>query len=189
MKSYTLVNPLIIGNMTTEFSADNGLEAVSKFWNEMGSHLALNVPKLYITMQEGGSNNLLHYKIEEKINNNKIADYTISDLNVKLSKAKQEKFLSEVEHYKSHGKNLIQTGGSIKKTPARDRSKDSSSSSSSDINLDSEDDYYNFRHYRTRMNAPINLLYYTPLLYNINTVIIPTFVPTVVPYVTIYMPF
>ena len=51
------------------------------------------------------------------------------------------------------------------------------------------DDYYNFRHYRTRMNAPINLLYYTPLLYNINTVIIPTFVPTVVPYVTIYMPF
>ena len=64
MKSYTLVNPLIIGNMTTEFSADNGLEAVSKFWNEMGSHLALNVPKLYITMQEGGSNNLLHYNRE-----------------------------------------------------------------------------------------------------------------------------
>lgn len=181
MKTFTLVNPLIIGSMKTEYVAENGLKATSQFWSELGTHLALNNPELYVTMKDD-SGTLSHYVINEKLGNNKIADYTISEHKVELSKAKEEKFLKDVKKYEIKGKTL--TGGSVDKKPKRDRSKDSSSSS----DLDSDDDYYNFRRYRTRLNAPINMLYYTPLLYSVDTIVLPTFVPTVTPYVTLYFP-
>ena len=185
MKSFKLINPLLVGgSMNTEYNADSGLEAVSKLWTELGSHLALNVPKLYVTMQDE-SGKLSHYKINEKLGKNKVADYTISEFNLDLSKSHEEKFLDAVAKYKKQGNKLI--GGSIDKKPKRDRSKDSSSSST-DLDSDDNDDYYNFRRYRTRTNAPFNMLYYTPLIYSIDTVVIPTFVPTVAPYVTLYMP-
>ena len=191
MKTFKLINPLLVGgSMNTEYIAESGLEAASQFWSEFGSYLVLNVPKLYITIQnENGK--ISHYKIQEKmINKNKVADYTISEFKVDLSKSREEKFLDGVQKYTKHGTNLISNliGGSIEKKPKRDRSKDSSSSSS-DSDSDSENnDYYNFRRYRTHTNAPFNMLYYTPLIYNINTVVIPTFLPTVAPYVTLYMP-
>lgn len=182
MKTFTLVNPLIIGGMKTEYVADNGLKATSEFWSELGQHLALNNPELYVTFKDE-SGVLSHYLINEKLGKNKVADYTISEFKVDLSKSKEAKFLDAVQKYKKRGKSL--TGGSIDKKLKRDRSKDSSSSSS---DLDSDDDYYNFRRYRTRLNAPINMLYYTPLLYGVDTIVLPTFVPTIIPYVTLYMP-
>ena len=182
MKTFTLVNPLIIGNMKTEYVAETGLKATNDFWSELGTHLALDVPELYVTMKED-SGVLSHYVINEKLGKNKIADYTISEFNLELSKSKKDKFLAAVRKYEKKGKTL--TGGSIDKKPKRDRSKDSSSSSS---DSDSNNDYYNFRHYRSRLNSPINMLYYTPLLYGVNTIVIPTFTATVAPYVTLYMP-
>ena len=183
MKTFKLINPLLVGGtMKTEYVSDSGLNAVSQFWSELGSHLALNVPELYVTMQDENKN-LSHYKISEKLGKNKVADYTISDFNVNLSSSQEKKFLSAVKKYNKKGKSLV--GGSVDKKPKRDRSKDSSSSSTG---LDSDDDeYYNFRRYRTAVNAPFNMLYYTPLIYSIDTVVIPTFTPTVAPYVTLYM--
>ena len=181
MKTFTLINPLIIGTMKTEYTANNGMDAVSQFWNELGSHLALNVPELYVTMKTS-DNNLAHFVINEKLGKNKVAEYTISEYKNELSKKKEIKFLEAVSKYEKRGKSL--TGGSIEKKPKRDRSKDSSSSSDSDL----DDDYYNFRRYRSRLNTPISMLYYTPLIYNVDTVVIPTFVPTIAPYVTLYMP-
>jgi hypothetical protein len=184
MKTFTLINPLLVGgNMKTEYNTDSGLDAVSQFWNDFGAHLSLNCPKLYVTMQDE-SGVLTHYKVNEKLGKNKVADFTISEVNLELSKSHENKFLNAVEKYKKEGKQLV--GGSIEKKPKRDRSKDSSSSSTG---LDSDDDdYYNFRRYRTFVNAPFNMMYYTPLIYSIDTVVIPTFVPTVSPYVTLYMP-
>jgi hypothetical protein len=184
MKTFTLINPLFVGgNMKTEYNANSGLEAVSEFWNEFGSHLSLNCPKLYVTLQDGNGK-LSHYKINEKLGNDKTANFTISEFDNDLSKSRTDKFLNEVDKYKKEGHKLI--GGSVDKKPKRDRSKDSSSSSTG---LDSDDDeYYNFRRYRTRMNAPFNMMYYTPLIYSIDTVVLPTFLPTISPYVTLYMP-
>jgi len=182
MKTFTLVNPLIIGGMKTEYKTETGLKAASEFWSEIGSSLALNNPKMYITMKDE-SGVLSHYEINEKLQKNKVADYTISEFKLDLSSSKTDKFLAEVSKYKKKATKLI--GGSIDKKPKRDRSKDSSSSSS---DSDSDDDYYNFRHYRTRVNAPISMLYYTPTIYSVDTIVLPTFIPQVTPYVTLYMP-
>ena len=182
MKTFTLINPLFVGgNLKTQYNTNSGLEAVSEFWNEFGQHLSLNCPKLYVTLQDG-KGKLSHYKINEKIDKEKTARFTITEFNVDLSKSYADKFLEAVNKYKKEGNELV--GGSIDKKPKRDRSKDSSSSSDSD----SDDEYYNFRRYRHRTNVPFNMMYYTPLIYSIDTVVLPTFVPTITPYVTLYMP-
>jgi hypothetical protein len=183
MTKFTLINPVIVGKMETTVKAENGLEAASKFWSELGSYISGNVPKTYITLKND-SDKLLHYKIEEKIGRSKTAEYTISEFNVELSPDKEKKFKRAVKNYQKKGRSLIKEGGSIEGKPKRDRSKDSSSSSS----MESDDDYYNFRRYRSRMYSPLNLLYYTPVIYGVD-VFFPTFTPTVSPYVTLFVPF
>ena len=182
MMKFTLINPVIVGKMETTIKAENGLEAASKFWSELGSYISGNVPKTYISLEHDGK--LLHYKIEEKLGRSKTAEYTISEFNVELSEDKEKKLKRAVKKYEKKGKKLIKKGGSVEKKPKRDRSKDSSSS---DSDSDS-DDYYNFRRYRTHMYSPLNLLYYTPVIYGVD-VFFPTFTTTISPYVTLFVPF
>lgn len=184
MTKFSLVNPVIIGKIETKVKAENGLEAASKFWSELGSYISGNVPKTYITMKDD-SGKLLHYKIVEKIGGTKNAEYTISEFNVDLSSDKEKKFKSAVKKYQKKGKNLMKEGGAVDEKPKRDRSKDSSSSSS---DSSGDDDYYNFRRYRSRMHSPLNLLYYTPAIYGVD-VFFPTFTATISPYVTLFVPF
>ena len=184
MTKFTLINPIIIGKMETKVKAENGLEAASKFWSELGSYISGNVPKTYITLKND-SGKLSHYKIEEKIGNSKTAEYTISEFNVELSEDKEKKLKRAVKKYQKKGNSLMHEGGAVETKPKRDRSKDSSSSS---IDSDDDDDYYNFRRYRSRMYSPLNLLYYTPVIYGVD-VFFPTFTTTVSPYVTLFVPF
>jgi hypothetical protein len=184
MTKFTLINPVIVGKMETKVKAENGLEAASKFWSELGSYISGNVPKTYISLKDD-SGKLSHYKIEEKIGKSKTAEYTISEFNVQLSEDKEKKLKRAVKKYVKKGKSLMKEGGSVEEKPKRNRSKDSSSSSS----MDSEDDdYYNFRRYRSHMYSPLNLLYYTTVVYGVD-VFFPTFTTTLSPYVTLYVPF
>lgn len=187
MKKFTLINPVIVGKMDTKFKAENSLDAASKMWNELSSHISGNVPRTYITLKDE-SDDLHHFKVEEKIGRSKTADYTISEFKLDLSDEKKKQIIKEAKKYQKKGNNIVekQSGGSIEHKPKRDRSKDSSSSSSS---FDSDDDdYYNFRRYRARRQAPLNLLYYTPTIYGVDTIFFPTFNTVVSPYVTLYVP-
>jgi len=185
MTKFKLVNPVIVGKMNIKVEADNSLEAASKMWSDLGSHLVGNVPKTYITLRDK-KGDLYHFKVEEKIGRAKTAEYSISEVKVDLSKDKEEKFLKEVKKYEKKGNELVKEGGAVENKPKRDRSKDSSSSSSFDSE---DDDYYNFRRHRARLNSPVNLLYYTPFIYGVDTVFFPTFNTVVAPYVTLYVPF
>ena len=188
MKKFTLINPVIIGKMDTKFKAENSLDAASKMWNELSSHISGNVPRTYITLKDE-SGDLYHFKVEEKIGKSKTADYTISEFKLDLSNEKEKQIIKEAKKYQKKGNDILekQTGGSIEHKPKRDRSKDSSSSSSSSSDSD-DDDYYNFRRHRARLQAPLNLLYYTPTIYGVNTMFFPTFNTAVSPYVTLYVP-
>jgi len=188
MKNFKLVNPLIIGQFNTEYKADSGLDAVSQFWNDLGSHVTNNVPNIYVTLKDN-SNNLSHYKISEKLKGgSKITDFTISEFNLNLSDISKTKFLDKINSFEQKTVAQIekQTGGVIKRKPSRNRHKDSSSSSSSS-DLSDDEDYYNFSKYR-KMNQPISMWYYTPTLYNVNSVFIPTFNSPIVPYVKLWLP-
>jgi len=192
MKSFKLVNPLIVGSFNTDYTAETGLDAANQFWNDFSTHITGNLPNIYVTLREEGTRNLSHYKISEKVNKgSKSTEFTISEYNAELSDAKTKKFLKEVENYenKVNAKISRQTGGDDnkkdgEKKPEKKRYKDSSSSSSNDSD---SDDYYNFGKYR-RLTQPITMFYYTPLLYSVPSVFIPTFNVPLTPYVKLYMP-
>jgi hypothetical protein len=185
MKSFKLVNPLIVGSFNTEYTSESGLDAANQFWNDFSTHITGNLPNIYITLRENGTNNLSHYKIGEKVNKgSKTTEFTISEYNLDLSDSKKKQFIKSVEQYekKVDAKISRQTGGDVEKKPEKKRYKDSSSSSSSD-----SDDYYNFGKYR-RLTQPISLFYYTPVIYDVPSVFIPTFTVPLTPYVKLYMP-
>ena len=186
MKSFKLVNPLIVGNFNTEFTAESGLDAVSQFWNDFSSHITSNLPHIYVTLQENGTNNLSHYKISEKTDTkSKNAEFSISEYNVELSNSQQKKLLNKVNEFERKVNKQInrQVGGEPEKKPERKRYNKSSSSSDSD----SDDEYFNFRKYR-RLTQPISFFYYTPVIYEVDSVFIPTFNVPLTPYVKLYMP-
>jgi hypothetical protein len=195
MKSFKLINPLIIGQFNTEYKAEKGLEAISQFWNDLSTHLTNNVPNLYVTLKDG-QNNLSHYKIEEKLSGgSKITDFNISEFKLNLSQKAQEKFIKKVEGFEKKTNNNIakQLGGAKakqsrenKETKAK-RYKDSSSSSSSSCDSSDDEDYYNFSKYK-RLTQPISMWYYAPTLYNVDSVFVPTFVNPIVPYVKLWLP-
>ena len=187
MKSFKLVNPLIVGNFNTEFTSESSLDAVSQFWNDFSTHITSNVPHIYVTLQESGTNNLSHYKISEKTDvKSKNAEFSISEFNLELSNSKQKKFLSKVNQFETKVNKQIsrQTGGDPEKKPDRKRYNKSSSSSS---DSDSDDEYFNFRRYR-RLTQPISFFYYTPTIYEVNSVFIPTFNVPLTPYVKLWVP-
>ena len=124
MKSFKLVNPLIVGNFNTEYTSESGLDAVSQFWNDFSSHITSNVPHIYVTLQEGGSEKLTHYKISEKTNNkSKTAEFSIAEYNLDLSSSQEKKFLNEVNKYEKKVNSQIsrQVGGDPEKKPERKR--------------------------------------------------------------------
>jgi len=191
MKSFKLVNPLIVGSFNTDYRSESGLDAANQFWNDFSTHITGNLPNIYVTLREEGTQDLSHYKISEKVNKgSKSTEFTISEYNVDLSDSKKNKFLKQIKKYetKINVKISRQTGGDDKKDgdkkPEKKRYKDSSSSSSSDSD---SDDYYNFGKYR-RLTQPITMFYYTPLLYRVPSVFIPTFNVPLTPYVKLYMP-
>jgi len=179
------VNPLIIGNFNTEYKADSGLDAISQFWNDLSPHITNNVPQLYVTLQDG-TNNLLHYKISEKlVGGSKMTDFNISEFKLDLTQSQKNNLLEQIK--KVENKITKQVGG-LKHKPERSRHKDSSSSSSSSsLDSDDENDYYNFKKYRS-LTQPIAMWYYTPSIYRVNSMFVPTFTTPIVPYVKLWLP-
>ena len=189
MKGFKLVNPLIIGQFNTEYKSENGLEAISQFWNDLSTHLTNNLPNLYVTLKDG-QNNLSHYKIEEKLSGgSKITDFNISEFKLNLSQKAQQKFIEKVESFekKTNTKIAKQLGGAKAKQSRESKDKRYKDSSSSSSDSSDEEDYYNFSKYK-RLTQPISMWYYAPTLYNVDSVFIPTFVNPIVPYVKLWLP-
>ncbi len=192
MKSFKVVNPLIIGQLNTEYVAENGLDAASQFWNDISAHVTNNLPHTYVTLKEG--NNLTHYKISEKLSGGSKVDFAIAEYDVKLSASDKKSFITKVESYEKKTLNKIkQTGGltTAKKSSHTTKSKSShkrrGSSSSSSSSSDSDDDF-DFASYRRRLMQPISMWYYSPTLYGVNSIFIPTFNAPVIPYVKLWLP-
>ncbi len=196
MKSFKVVNPLILGQLNTEYTAETGLDAVSQFWNDLSSHVTNNLPHTYVTLKDA-NNNLSHYKISEKLVGGSKVDFAISNYDVKMTATEKKNFLKKVESYESKMEKKLsqagQAGGEshVKKSTnpkkSTHRRRGSSSSSSSSSSTDS-DDYYNFASYRRRLMQPISFWHYTPTLYGVNSIFIPTFNAPIVPYVKLWLP-
>jgi hypothetical protein len=168
-----------MGEMTTEYKADNGLEAAKQFWNDFSAYLINDVKGIYITLQSGGD--LFHYKISEKVaSGKKLASYTIEEHKVKVDEKLKKEFLNEIKKLES--KDGGKHDDDVVKRPKRDD--DSSSSSSSDSDSDSYFNYAKYRHIR----RPISFYWYTPYLYRVARIYTPTFNAPVAPYSQLWIP-
>ena len=139
--------------------------------------------------------------VENFVDDNKIEEYVrdffdydirenpesyLDDDERELSSSQEKKFLNEVNKYEKKVNSQIsrQVGGDPEKKPERKRYNASSSSSS---DSDSDDEYFNFGKYR-RLTQPISFFYYTPSIYKVNSVFLPTFNVPLTPYVKLWLP-
>ena len=174
MKSYILVNPHIEGSVETQFKTKTANEAANLAYETISKYFSNNLPKFSFTLQKAGSDKFYHFNVSEKINKNEKIKFQI----------KQNESISSVEGLKkfieTNEENL--TGGKNKSKKYRfdDESDDSSSSSS-----DSDDDYY-YYYKPVNRSLPITYWSYYPYVYpSLKKIYVPTFVPTISPYVYI----
>jgi hypothetical protein len=173
MKSYILVNPHIEGSVDTKFKTKNSEEAANLAYESISKYFSNNLPKFSFTLQKAGSNQFYHFEVSEKINKNDKVKYQIK-ANKSISNVQGlEKFIEANQEKLAGGKDKS------KKYRFDEDSSDSSSSSES-----SDDDYY-YYYKPVNRSLPITYWSYYPYVYPLKKFYVPTFVPTISPYVYI----
>lgn len=174
MKSYVLVNPYIEGSFETEYKASSADEAANMAYENLSKFFSNNIPKFAFTIQKGGSDKFYHYNVNEKINGD---DKIKFELQRNTSITNIDGLLKFIE------KNDEEHAGGGKYSKHYYKYKDDSSDSSDSSSSESEDYYY----YYKPVNRPMPITYwsYYPYVYNIRKLYVPTFIPSILPYVYI----
>ena len=181
MKSYILVNPHIKGSMDVEFKSNSATEAANLAYENISKYFSNNIPNFSFTLQKGGSEKFFHFNVREKINKNDKIKFKIEENTSITSIDGLKKFIDNNESEIDGGADQLIVGGKHDKKYKYDDSSSSSSSSSSE----SEDDDYYYYYKPIKRNMPITYWSYYPYVYNLRKVYVPTFVPTISPYVYI----
>lgn len=186
-EKYVLINPIIVGDLQTEFTVSSSMKACEEFWKEftINKKCIINqLKKFAITMQEVSSGKLHHFLISEFIKNDNV-EYNIKDITkeVQIDDNMLKQFLNEVNRIKDK-KTEIEGGGGGEKRKRYDSS--SSSSSSSDYHRKK-------RRYHSSYHSSYSILsefVYQPSIYEtvISNVSIPIFSKIYSPVFDIIIP-
>ena len=183
LNNYILVNPYIKGKVETNIKSKNSLEAANIIYNNLSEHFNNAVPKFYFTIQKGGSDKFYHFKVSEKKRNNEI-NFNINQVQVDNDTYINNDFKKKLE--KIQNKMNSQEGGDKKKKKkSKSKSKKKkhvkSSESESESDTSSENVYIKTKKYY--YSEPLYYWWYDPLVYNLDSVFLPTFYSYVTPYV------
>lgn len=174
--TYKLINPYIQGDFKSSLKANNSINAARHFYKKLSEHFNNNVPVFYLSIQKG-SDKYYHFKIKENKNKEEIS-YSVEPYIIKDQEKLLQSFKGKLNDFKTKFK---QAGGKKKK-------KKHSKKLSSDDDNNSSDDYYVYAQtYKPVVSTPLYYWWYDPLLYNINSVYIPTFYPYVSPYLHYFL--
>jgi hypothetical protein len=214
VNSYKLVNPYIKGEFETKIKTKNSVEAARKFYSSLSEHFNNSVPKFYFTIQKGGSSKgkFFHFEVEESRKGDDV-NFAIRPLELENQEKTNELFVTNFKKFKgrynARGKGSRKSSrkksrkgsrkssskksrkgsrkSSRKKSRKGSRKSSESSSSSNDFgdNFEEEDFYRNALEYVPVASQPISYLYYDPLIYNLDSVFLPTFYAYLSPYVEI----
>ena len=212
VNKYYLVNPQIKGdNFENSVSAKNSIEAAKKLYNGLSKHFSHNVMKFYFTLQKGDSDKYSHFQVSEKRNNDQvkfqIQPYILPDelTSIERFKMKLKDFNYKFDKQDDGDEENIKSksyGGARddkdddddeddkkskkksknKKNKKKKESSSSESSSSDDSDIFTETLYKRAKKY-TPISQPFYYWWYDALLYNTNSLFIPTFYPYVYPYI------
>ena len=158
---FTLVNPLLKGDIDTTFSGGSHLEASQQAYHSLSQYFNNYIPKFYFTLEDEDKK-MYHFCVKET-RSGENADYTIKEY--KVSNKYESELKKEINNYEKS-----QKGG-----------KHSSSSSSSSDWLDDSSSSTNGKTYKTE---PIVYWWYYPAVYRLRKLYVPTFVQSVTPILT-----
>jgi hypothetical protein len=181
MPKFQLINPYLKGDIDRTFSGKSQHDAAQNAWDSLSSHFTNNVPKFAFTLESVGDHSLHHFVVRERTRDNTV-NYTLEELSSPNQSIlrKFTKKISQLKKNKTFSDSDSLAGGKRKKTKKSKR--DDSSSSN-----DSDDELYN--RMKTMVNnpysSPILYWWYSPLVYNLDYVYIPTFTSPLSPYVEI----
>jgi hypothetical protein len=191
MTKFRLVNPSIVGSANKSISASNEHDAASEAWNNLSQYITNNVPKFPFSIERTSDGKLFHFLVKEKRKaGSKVVDFSISPLSVKLTKSQLAEIKGKIENIHT-ANDKVQSGGKHKHHHDKDKkdSEDDSSSSSSSASDSSDSDVYNkMSIFGYNTSYPIAYWWYSPTLYSLDTVYIPTFTVPLTPYVELYYP-
>ena len=180
MGKYQLVNPVIVGTFNNVYSAKNSDDAAKQFWETLTSdnkYVTGNIPKFLFTLKDENSEKLYHYMVKETLEGRQ-ANYTITHIDVDIKDDLQKKFMDKSNEIRNNADKLMDGGR------RRRRYDDDDDSDSSDEDLDDL-----FKYIRSKKAVrPISYWWYTPSIYNIDTVFTPSFIAPLSPYVQLWIP-
>ena len=191
MKTYLLINPHIEGSLDTSFKTKSVDDAANMTYNTLSKYFSNNIPQFCFSLQKkDNSEKIYHFQVTEKITDGDKIKYEIRQLvDNEFNNNNLTNFLASIEEQEGgrhrlseeptlHGGKHHHSKKSKNKYKVYD-DEDSSSSSSSD-----DDDYY-YYYKPVNRTVPINYWSYSPYVYNMKRFYVPTFIPSVTPYIYI----
>lgn len=172
MKTYRLVNPVILGSFNDIFKSNSPNDAATQFWESLETN---HIPQFAFTLADD-DDKLYSFSVSE----DRRGKYNINKLNTNLNSRQESKFLQESEKIRERGN---QEGGRRK----RYEDENDSSSSSNYDDYDDLDDLFRYIR-KKRMDNQIAYWWYSPTIYSIDKVFTPTFIANSTPYVQLYFP-
>ena len=174
VNSYLLINPHIEGSLKNKVKAQNSQEAGSMLYKNLSEHFNNSVPVFHFTIQKGssGTGKYYHFEVKENRSENEV-DFSINQMSLTGEDDAIQRLKTKLEQFKSK---FNQAGG------LKYKDKKSSKSKKSRRHDDDSSDSLDDRSYRPS-NQPIYYWWYDPFVYQQSSLYIPTFYPTVTPYI------
>lgn len=183
VNKYKLVNPYIKGEFESKVQAKNSVEAAKTLYKNLSEHFNNNVPNFYFTIQKGGSGKgkFYHFVVTEKKTGDNV-DYSIKEFEIKGEDTAMKNYLSNFESFKGRYKGVGGAKRAGSRKGSRKGSKRSSKKLEDEISSESDDYYRQAVTYSPVTTQPIYYMYYDPIVYNVESIFLPTFYAYVVPY-------
>lgn len=203
VNKYTLVNPIIVGNLKMNVSAENSAIAAKEIYNMMSPYFSAVQPNLVFTLQKvsktseqiggGKKNSFYHFKVKEVENNGEVV-FTISSYTGKVNLKHLNKSINNVMHKISNKSDLLssetvnQSGG--------DKESDTFDKLLSE--LDDEEELFPKKKknvvelispfYIPSLLNPIDYYWYSNIYYDVPRLVVPSFIPSISPRVILDSP-
>lgn len=186
MPHFKLVNPTIIGNFEDKINAKDSLEAAVQMWSNINKYITHSVPEFFLTLENTDTGELFSFQIDEEVKG-KMADYTIKKYNTDLTPEQEQKFKREVhriENMAERAKN--NKSGGKRKRYTKNLDDDDDGNRDDSTTTSSEDVYEKYKLLKgLSQTQPIVYWWYTPAIYKLSNVYVPTFNAPLIPYVEI----
>lgn len=189
MSSYQIVNPYIEGELDTTVTGSSPEDAAVEAWETLSSYISNNVPSFAFTLEKKNNKSLHHFLVQENIKDGTVG-YKINIIKTVDKKKVLNDFKKKIKDLRKKSQAL--SGGELDETDNK-KKKRYKSNDDDDYDID-EFDYYEDIYDRIKMQKkqlynyqPFYYWWYNPLIYNLNSVYIPTFMPTFYPFLEIQL--